>query len=384
MRVWVRMLCVVGVALLVVGCGAPTASSGGEPFGFVETIPVRAVEPEKPRRIELLRAEFARRMSQVQPGMSETAVVQLLGAADQVRSAETLRHIRPDGTDHVLCYGVPSGGGLPTLGQVYIDRAGLVQYAFGGGEAIDSSIVDEPALREVLQQIHELPPLQGLHYDPLAVIRAANALQPLGKDAALSVIEEYLRVTPHWPVGPRQGVFALLRVLFEMPEGVPMPEVRLGQPSPPKPVNVAAAPRFPVLIIGDVPLLLISGFDRGGFTEPVESHVAFFRQHGTMRPRKLSPTDNPMLLVDQVLAEQGEIFEHPNQSWDRERAKAMLANQVLYLVDDVYHVPTVRGVKFDWCCNNADPLWQHHMDTAAQRPFRWDAGRQSYTYGGRS
>ena len=48
--------------LLVAACGEPVSPSGsGEPFAFVETIPT-------PRRVELSRAEFARRKFKARPG----------------------------------------------------------------------------------------------------------------------------------------------------------------------------------------------------------------------------------------------------------------------------------------------------------------------------
>ena len=52
----------------------------------------------------------------------------------------------------------------------------------------------------------------GYHYNPLAVIRVVNALQPLGKDKALAALDEYLRVASDFHSPAREGVFLVLRV----------------------------------------------------------------------------------------------------------------------------------------------------------------------------
>ena len=72
-------------------------------------------------------------------------------------------------------------------------------------------------------------------YNPTYVIRAVNALQPLGKEKALEQIESYLE-----GCGAKKdyyGLFWVLRVLFEVPGERGFPPVCIGQPDIPPPVE---------------------------------------------------------------------------------------------------------------------------------------------------
>jgi hypothetical protein len=124
-------------------------------------------------------------------------------------------------------------------------------------------------------------------YDPAAVIRAVNALQPLGTARALDAIDAYLAGRAAGQ--ETTGLFWVLRVLFDVPAAVGFPPVGLGQPTIPPPADPAALPRYPIVMARDVPLLAVRGYFLGGLPEPVEAHVAYFRAHGTIRPQPLRP-----------------------------------------------------------------------------------------------
>jgi hypothetical protein len=136
-------------------------------------------------------------------------------------------------------------------------------------------------------------------YDPTKVIRAVNALQPLGKDHALDQIAFWLRGHPN---AQPQGLFWVLRTLFDMPAGQGFPPVRIGQPNVPPPVDPGSLPRFPIMIVRDTPLLVVTGYDLAGMPETVDVHVAYFRAHGTVRDRPLAP--GPLAGLEQDVAQQ--------------------------------------------------------------------------------
>jgi len=117
-------------------------------------------------------------------------------------------------------------------------------------------------------------------YDPALVIAAVNELQPLDKAGALHAIERC-------DEGP--GLFWVLRVLFDVPDDVGFPAVELGTPAIPPPDEPAALPRFPIAIVQDVPLLVVRGYILRGLPEPVAEHVAYFREHGSLRAAALRP-----------------------------------------------------------------------------------------------
>ena len=134
-------------------------------------------------------------------------------------------------------------------------------------------------------------------YNPAYVIEAVNALQPLGKEAALVHIETYLatRSEGEYPY----SLFWVLRVLFEVAKEQGFPPVHMGQPSIPPPADPGLLPRFPIVLVLDIPLLASGGYLLRGLPEPVTDHVAYFRQHGTVRQRPLAPPQS----VDGVEAE---------------------------------------------------------------------------------
>lgn len=134
-------------------------------------------------------------------------------------------------------------------------------------------------------------------YLPTTVIEAVNALQPLGKDRALDAIEAYLARADQ--ESDRHGLFLVMRVLFEVPaEPGHHPPLRLGGSVPPPPADPTSLPLFPIALIGDIPLMLVSGYVLGGEPEPLAGHLAHFRAHGTIRTQPLRPVQpSPDVLV---------------------------------------------------------------------------------------
>ena len=139
-------------------------------------------------------------------------------------------------------------------------------------------------------------------YRPRHVIDAVNALLPLGKDGALAAVEAWL-ATHDAGTQPHDGLFLVLRVLFEVPAHPGhQPPLHLGGTSPPPPPDPASLPHFPLVLIDDRPLLLVSGFALGGDTEPVSSHIRHFRANGTLRHKPLAPARPPDAVLDEFRA----------------------------------------------------------------------------------
>ncbi len=125
------------------------------------------------------------------------------------------------------------------------------------------------------------------NYNPNYVIQAVNALQPLGKEKALEQIESYLESRSRG--ADAYGLFWVLRVLFEVPIEQDFPPVLIGQPDISPPADLRRLPRFPIVMIQDIPFLVVRRYDLGGLPESVEAHVAYFRVHGVLRQQPLFP-----------------------------------------------------------------------------------------------
>lgn len=124
-------------------------------------------------------------------------------------------------------------------------------------------------------------------YNPRVVIEAVNALQSLAEKKAWAQIDSYLASRDKKKV--IHGLFWVLRVLFDVPAGESFPPVRIGAPAIPPPADPAKLPRFPIVMVSDVPFLAVDKYFLGGKAEPVEVHVAYYRAHGVFRAQPLAP-----------------------------------------------------------------------------------------------
>lgn len=188
----------------------------------------------------------------------------------------------------------------------------------------DSAPAVEPSSRpnmttSLLEQVSNM---QFEGYDPKLVIEAVNALQPLGKAKALEEIESYLSSQGRGKES--YGLFWVLRVLFDVPPETGFPPVRLGQPNVPAPAKPGALPRFPIIMVRDIPLLAVRGYILGGMPEPVASHVAYFRAHGSIRNTLLVPPSASMDDIEDEFEKQwidayGGAPEEETRAWIREQ-----------------------------------------------------------------
>lgn len=150
-------------------------------------------------------------------------------------------------------------------------------------------------------------------YHPGTVIEAVNALVLLGKDGALAAIEGFLG-KQDLAKDPHQGLFLVLRVLFEAD---PHPPMLLGGSRPAPPSSPSSLPRFPIMIVDDVPVMLVASYTLRGLPEPVTTHVEYYRKHGTLRAAPLAPSAGPDRMA--AYARQYQAAYHAPPS-DAERA----------------------------------------------------------------
>ena len=134
----------------------------------------------------------------------------------------------------------------------------------GKGKPRVNALPEEQELHRLLDclgQVRQVPPIPSYPfalYNPRVLIRAVNALFPLGKEKALAVIDEFLRVHRlddddgiqldyyaeyQLDDGEYEGVLLVLHTLFDVPE-------TRGH---------SRLPRFPITIEGDIPLLFTEG-----------------------------------------------------------------------------------------------------------------------------
>jgi hypothetical protein len=344
---------------------------------------LHAGEPLRDRRA------FAEAMNKIKEGMPEEEVIERLGQPDDVSTDKD--GVRTVGTLKILRYGASGHMKAATLGQICIHENHRVQYFSGQGAPPPESLFTEAELRRLLEALNDLPGLSGNAYNPRPVIRAVNLLQALGKEKALAAIDEFLRVSFEFTDrDARQGVFAVLRTLFEVPtrqtvfpyhiESKPgyMPPMLVGAGIPAEPNDKKLLPRFPVVIEGDIPFFLVAGYTIFGEPEPPESHVAYFRKFGTLRAKPLSPTARPVEALESFEKSPRWYFEKLNDSSGSDhRERILLGNQVMRLLDTVYQIEPDSRLKFIGFDEERNKKILSH---ASRLAIRWDTKEQKYTF----
>jgi hypothetical protein len=332
------------------------------------------------------RVEFAKRLSSITEGMSKDALIALIGAPDDVRNHSERGVHETNHVDEVWCYGTNGHLTLPTLGHVYLNQLNKVQFVVGAGNPIGTELFEEKELRDVLRVLDTAPSVWGDAYDPLPLIQIVNRLRAMGKDKALAAIAEYLRIAPGWNARARDGQFLILRVLFDLQRPGEMPEMKLGTPWPTlTPVLKARMPRYPILLLDDVPLVVITGYQIIGKPQSVREHLEYFRQLGTVRSRPLLPPKHPLRLFQKFHSEFPHFFGTDESSTASINGKLMIMNQLLRLVASVYplEVDSATGYRFRQRTDLAEG-WKVIADDFEMLGARWSQEKQVYVLPGGS
>jgi hypothetical protein len=317
------------------------------------------------------RISFVAKLAQVRYGDKEDDVRRLLGTPGDIRRTPDPV---PYPTDEIWCYGTDGHGSLATVGEVCLRQGSVVWVAGGRGEPPSPSVISENELRRGMRFLHPGPECCGYN-DPLHLIRVTNYLQPLGKEKTLAIIGEYGRI--HDAGDDETWLFLLLRTLFDVPQPPGhMPDMAIGAMIPAPPKERTRIPRFPIVIIDDVPFSLLWGATLIGAAQPVDHHVEYFRKHGTIRAGKLRPPDDPYPSFQKLLRskEWADMANAEGSSrWVSNYAGHTLL-QVLALGRTAYDPPEARQPFAYPNMSDYEPHHKSFLETGA----RWDEKLQMY------
>lgn len=335
---------------------------------------------------ERTRAEFAKAMASVQEGMKSEDVLKLLGKPDDI-CKESDGGIVDFVPTEIWCYGTSGHMTFPTLGCVYM-QDGKVTEAFGGRKMPeDPPVMDEAELRKILQCIDKASEHEGGMYsmapsdNPLQIIQLVNTLQPLGKKKAMAAINEYLRVRAYGGNWGLSYISLPLRILFEVPEDPGYMPRTMCLPVPEGKEKLL--PRYPVLLLEDVPLNLSFGYAGSGYTTSPRDDIDYFQKNGKWRAHPLVPTDDPLSLL--------ETFEKSPQ-WipsaisgadsSNPLLKEFLAHQLLRLIETVYRVETdYRRMRFPENAREFDQQrWDKILKDVSALHIKWDPSKNIYVF----
>jgi hypothetical protein len=239
----------------------------------------------------------------------------------------------------------------------------------------------EPGLFDVLATIQRSPSAQqGLDFNPLALIRAVNTLQALGKEKALKALWAYDRLVQNASPEERfkqqldeYRILPIVQVLFEGPHGR-MPPFALGGGD----VEPAGAswPRFPIVLVQDVPFMMISGYMLTGKPQKAIDHLRL----------ELGPLREPLAPRVTALEAADELTESP--AWkalrlgpgNEGRKRWQIRRQALAAVHSAF-TPRTEETTNDCCVDPTETQWRWTVDRAKASGLLWSPEIQNFIIG---
>ncbi|MFO1020152.1 MAG: hypothetical protein U0903_05575 [Planctomycetales bacterium] len=201
-------------------------------------------------------------------------------------------------------------------------------------------------------------------------------LQPLGKEKALDAIEEFAyRFEKKNEIEVGDAVNFVMRVLFDVPADPGyFPEMGYWF------FRVAPAlnkrfPRYPIILIEDIPIRVSLPVGHSGSPPDPAELVPYFRKHGVVRAKPLTPTNKPFAALDEY-AKSSRWYQDPDEKRD-EIVLQVLQRQIFSLLETVYQVEEGDGdpPQFD---DLKDP--DVRLTEASKLQIRWDAKANQYTF----
>lgn len=329
------------------------------------------------------RHEFSQRLRSIRIGMSEVGAREILGEPDDIRTHEDPNVVIGNfDIREIWCYGTAGHLAFPTLGQVGIGEDGTVHFVCGDRPPPPPGPIEEPELRRILTNIDRIPAIEfgfARHYNPLDMIRVVNALQPLGRETAFVVLDEYMRLTG--ASQPPENLVLVCLALFAPDPKAPPPSLYLPWEN-----HRVALPHYPIVIREDVPLFVfpLGGYFRTGPAMPTAPTIEHFRKNGRIRAVPLTPPVDPLQVLARFEASPAWPFVERATGWrsEADTARTLIMNQLLWLLDSVCAVePDWTGRKL-LSCNEGAPSdeWLAVIERCNPRDIIWDPGLQQYTF----
>jgi hypothetical protein len=231
-------------------------------------------------------------------------------------------------------------------------------------------------------------------FDPLVLLTIVNRLQPLGKEKILALAERCVGDRRHDDDASVTLGLALL-VLFEVPADPGfLPGLAILDTWPYRSSNRMESPRYPIAVVGDVPILLAreaSGFGVHGIGPSRTVVQSLYYPRFRVREHPLVPKDDPFELVAMLKKTAPWFFEpvalrdglwtpesgpwYPPRSGPQSGEKAV-ARQVLSLIGATIDPRPDVG---EWGDEEFDKRWASARNTFLALQPRWDAKRGMFT-----
>jgi hypothetical protein len=226
--------------------------------------------------------------------------------------------------------------------------------------------------------------------NPIALVRAVNALIRLTDAEALRILRAYVawRVDPDDPYSfddyPSR-VFSVARLAFVTAEGNALRRPGLGHFGIVTRQDSGHWPHAPLILCKDIPFEVSAGLALNGVAEFPERYLDYVAESGVLRREPLRPADNPLIAVDELLASEAwkDIIwegDEPGHTWFLSEAwiQTKVRRQALQSLEGVYE----PGEDI-WSqqSHTGTYNWDKHLQHVSGLKPHWDASAQKYVAG---
>lgn len=162
-------------------------------------------------------------------------------------------------------------------------------------------------LLPLVRRIH-LASFNGFNLQPVQLIQTVNLLHSVGKKQAIDALTSYYNLARNdsaraWKYNlDANRIFLLARLLF-VPEDASgeMAIVHLDGQAPDLQLQGNQVANFPLILIDDVPLSLLSGFQTAGAARTPGDFLKFCRDSCQLRSHPLTPTRSPIKTIENLI-----------------------------------------------------------------------------------
>lgn len=240
-------------------------------------------------------------------------------------------------------------------------------------------------LLPLVRRIH-LASFNGFNLQPVQLIQTVNLLHSVGKKQAIEALTSYYNLARNdtmraWQYNLDENrIFLLARLLFVPEDGSgEMAIVHLDGQTTDLQLQGNQVATFPLILIDDVPLSLLSGFRTAGGARSPADFLKFCRSSCELRSHPLTPTRSPIKTIENLIRSKRMKTELGNSFL---LAKALLRVQATRCVEDVLEdLPTDYQKQLN--CNlvsalETDGTWRTIRKLDRRTKVHWNVAEQVF------
>jgi hypothetical protein len=231
-------------------------------------------------------------------------------------------------------------------------------------------------LDRAAQLIQALPGFDGLRFDPLTLIKAANFFHGLGFAESLRSLRHFDQVGPEPAARNPENILLIARVLYVPAdaEGI-LPHMDLGLPDLEVTQDPQLFPLFPLHLLHDLPHLLTGGYLVGGEGLPPSVYLDWCAGQARLRPEPLHPGNRPLAAVDAFLASTVWRGLNPDGFHD-----GMLRWQALRTLPPAFQA-TEDERRALLATSKTSPFWLAQLEKEEQMNLAWNPSLNEFQTG---